>query len=71
MCSSPPTSSRVHFARWLARWRSQELRGAAVAFKTSIDDAGIGELIFDHPPVNAFDSAGWFELARTVTDLNC
>ncbi len=40
-----------------------------MAFRTSIDDAGIAELIFDHPPVNAFDSAGWFELARTVTDL--
>jgi enoyl-CoA hydratase len=30
---------------------------------------GIAELILDHPPVNAFDSAGWSELARIVTSL--
>jgi enoyl-CoA hydratase len=30
---------------------------------------GIAELILDHPPVNAFDSAGWRELARIVTSL--
>jgi enoyl-CoA hydratase len=29
----------------------------------------IAEVLLDHPPVNAFDSAGWFELARTITEL--
>ncbi|MCC6849013.1 MAG: enoyl-CoA hydratase family protein [Deltaproteobacteria bacterium] len=27
----------------------------------------IAEVLLDHPPVNALDSAGWAELARTVT----
>jgi enoyl-CoA hydratase len=34
-------------------------------FKTTIAD-GIAEMILDHPPVNAFDSAGWFAIAREV-----
>lgn len=29
----------------------------------------IAEVLLDHPPVNAFDSAGWAELARTITEL--
>ncbi|MCZ7530811.1 MAG: enoyl-CoA hydratase family protein [Acidimicrobiia bacterium] len=32
-------------------------------------DAGIAEVVVDHPPVNALDVAGWFELADTVTAL--
>ena len=28
---------------------------------------GIAEVVIDHPPVNALDVAGWFELADTVT----
>ncbi len=28
----------------------------------------IAELVLDHPPVNAFDSAGWFDLARTIDE---
>ena len=28
-------------------------------FNTTIE-GGIAEMILDHPPVNAFDSAGWF-----------
>jgi enoyl-CoA hydratase len=31
-------------------------------------DAGIAEVTIDHPPVNAPDSAGWNELARTITE---
>ena len=31
-------------------------------FKTTISE-GIAELVFDHPPVNAFDSAGWAAIA--------
>ena len=31
-------------------------------FSTTIKD-GIAEMILDHPPVNAFDSAGWFAIA--------
>jgi enoyl-CoA hydratase/carnithine racemase len=40
-----------------------------MAFRTRISDSGVADLVFDHPPVNAFDSAGWFELARNVEDL--
>ena len=29
----------------------------------------IAEVVLDHPPVNAFDSAGWADLARTIDDL--
>ena len=30
---------------------------------------GIGEVVMDNPPVNALSVQGWFDLARTVTDL--
>lgn len=30
---------------------------------------GVAELVLDHPPVNAFDSAGWEHLAGTVAGL--
>ncbi len=33
--------------------------------KTTIDK-GIAHLLMDHPPVNAFDSAGWALFADTV-----
>ncbi|MCC6765026.1 MAG: enoyl-CoA hydratase family protein [Deltaproteobacteria bacterium] len=29
----------------------------------------IAEVLLDHPPVNALDSAGWAELARTITEI--
>ena len=29
----------------------------------------IGEIVFDHPPVNAFDSAMWLELPDIVYEL--
>lgn len=29
----------------------------------------IAEVVLDHPPVNAFDSAGWADLARTIDEL--
>jgi enoyl-CoA hydratase len=29
----------------------------------------VAELVLDHPPVNAFDSAGWNEIADTVSEL--
>src|SRR5271169_927497 len=29
---------------------------------------GIAEVVIDHPPVNALDVAGWFQLAAAVTD---
>lgn len=29
----------------------------------------IAEVLLDHPPVNAFDSAGWAELARTIAEV--
>ncbi len=36
---------------------------------SSIDDAGIAEVVMDNPPVNALTVAGWFELADTVRSL--
>lgn len=32
-------------------------------------EIGVGEVVIDIPPVNAPNVAGWFELARTITDL--
>ena len=37
-------------------------------FRTSIRD-GVAEMVLDHPPVNAFDSAGWFAIAREIDSL--
>lgn len=37
-------------------------------FKTTISD-GIAEMILDHPPVNAFDSAGWMSVAAEIDAL--
>jgi enoyl-CoA hydratase len=39
-----------------------------VPIRATVTDR-IAEVLLDHPPVNAFDSAGWFELARTITAL--
>lgn len=38
------------------------------AFSVNIDQ-GIAELVFDHPPVNAFNSQGWADIARTLEEL--
>ncbi len=32
----------------------------------TVDDAGIGEIVMDNPPVNALTVAGWFELATML-----
>jgi enoyl-CoA hydratase len=32
-------------------------------------EQGIAELVLDHPPVNAFDSAGWAHLAQRIASL--
>ena len=37
-------------------------------FKTTICE-GIAELVFDHPPVNAFDSKGWAAIAAEIEAL--
>ncbi|CAA0125665.1 Carnitinyl-CoA dehydratase [BD1-7 clade bacterium] len=37
-------------------------------FKTTINN-GIAELIFDKPPVNAFSSQGWADIATEIEDL--
>ena len=37
-------------------------------FNTSIEN-GIAEMILDHPPVNAFDSAGWAAIAAEIDTL--
>jgi enoyl-CoA hydratase len=34
-----------------------------------IDGAGVAEVVVDHPPVNALDVAGWFELARIIRQM--
>jgi enoyl-CoA hydratase len=39
-----------------------------VPIRTEIHDR-IGEVILDHPPVNALDSSGWNELAELVTSV--
>jgi enoyl-CoA hydratase len=36
--------------------------------KTSIEN-GIASVVLDHPPVNAFDSNGWFKLAKIIREL--
>jgi enoyl-CoA hydratase len=47
-----------------------------MAIETAVNE-GIAELVIDNPPVNALDSAGWFEFADAVTshgareDVNC
>jgi enoyl-CoA hydratase len=33
---------------------------------SSVDDAGIAEVVVDHPPVNALPAAVWFELADVL-----
>lgn len=35
--------------------------------RTSIEDR-VAELVLDHPPVNAFDAAGWEHLARVISE---
>jgi enoyl-CoA hydratase len=40
----------------------------SIPFKTSIAD-GIAEMILNHPPVNAFDSTGWFAIADEIDAL--
>ncbi|MFC5697211.1 enoyl-CoA hydratase family protein [Pseudomonas sp. GCM10022186] len=37
-------------------------------FQVSIDN-GIAEMVFDHPPVNAFDSKGWAAIAAELESL--
>ncbi len=41
----------------------------AKPFKTTISDSGVAEMILDHPPVNAFDSRGWFAIADEIDAL--
>ena len=38
-------------------------------FSLNISDNGIAEMIFNKPPVNAFDSAGWFAIANEIEAL--
>jgi enoyl-CoA hydratase len=39
-----------------------------VSVQTKVEN-GIADVILDHPPVNALDSAGWAKLARLLTEL--
>ena len=38
-------------------------------YGTTINASGVAELIFNHPPVNAFDSATWFAIAQEIEAL--
>lgn len=38
-------------------------------FFTSTIENGIAEMVFNHPPVNAFNSVGWFAVARHIAEL--
>lgn len=38
-------------------------------YSSSINDNGVAELIFNHPPVNAFDSHTWFAIADEIERL--
>ncbi len=40
-----------------------------MAITHTTDGRGIAEVVMNNPPVNALDVAGWFELARVVTEL--
>jgi enoyl-CoA hydratase len=40
-----------------------------VGITAHVDGQGIAEVVVDAPPVNALTVAGWFELARTLTEL--
>lgn len=39
-----------------------------MVFQTTID-SGIAEMVLNHPPVNAFNSHGWFAIAREIDAL--
>lgn len=39
------------------------------AYGTTIHANGVAELIFNHPPVNAFDSKTWFAISREIESL--
>ncbi|CAN0604167.1 unnamed protein product, partial [Ectocarpus sp. 12 AP-2014] len=39
-----------------------------MVYSTQVKD-GIAELVFDNPPVNAFDSAGWASIAAELVRL--
>jgi enoyl-CoA hydratase len=40
-----------------------------VGITSEVDERGIAEVVVDYPPVNALTVAGWFDLARAITDL--
>ena len=44
-------------------------KSAQLSITSSLDEAGIAEVVIDHPPVNALPVALWFELARMLRGL--
>jgi enoyl-CoA hydratase len=40
-----------------------------MAITTSIDEAGIADVVMEHPPVNALPVAGWYEIADVLAGL--
>mgnify|MGYP000657514379 CR=1 FL=1 len=38
-------------------------------FGTTVSQSGVAELIFNHPPVNAFDSDTWFAISHEIEAL--
>jgi enoyl-CoA hydratase len=45
------------------------VRSPLVGIESKVDERGVAEVVMDVPPVNALTVAGWFELARTITEL--
>lgn len=39
-------------------------------YSLAISDSGVAEMIFNKPPVNAFDSAGWLAIAAEINALS-
>ncbi len=45
------------------------MNAMSTPFRTTVSANGVAEMILDHPPVNAFDSDGWFAIAREIESL--
>ena len=51
------------------RWRLvKRAKEASMPFEVEIKDR-VGEIVFNHPPVNAFDSRAWLELPGLIREL--
>ena len=39
-------------------------------YTLTISDSGVAEMIFNHPPVNAFNSDGWLAIAAEINAMS-